>query len=56
MEVTAPGFICPLIGMGPEIIPLGLKQILGKPVVSITIIISESREEGGCRYTVGNRK
>ena len=46
VEEFATGFIDPLIGMGSEIIALGLEQIGRELFRTETVIVTKSRSEG----------
>ncbi len=39
MEVVASGFVNPFVGVGPEIVSLGLEKVLRESTISVTIVI-----------------
>jgi hypothetical protein len=38
-----------LIGMGPEIVSLGLEQIMGQALAAVSVVVIQSRTDGRYR-------
>ena len=56
VEALSPGSIDALVGMGAEIVALGLKQVGRQALGAITVVISERAHEGRAGNTRSRRE